>query len=239
MDLVLIRHAHPAVDDGVCYGRLDLPLVEPMSPPADAIVNAVSAAASANGVPPPARIVCSPAHRARVTAQRIAQAYLSRAGGTAPAISSEARLHELDFGAWEGQRWDAVPREGLDQWAADLMDACPHGGESARSAYARVAGWADSLPASLSVSALAPSAVSTSTSDSASEPASASASKPASCLWVVGHAGPMRMLAAHWLGLPLSVTLDWQLGWGASCGFRLDPGAVRPARLLWWNRTVG
>jgi len=225
MDLVLIRHAHPAVDDGVCYGRLDLPLVEPMSPPADAIVNAVSAAASANGVPPPARIVCSPAHRARVTAQRIAQAYLSRAGGTAPAIDSEARLHELDFGAWEGQRWDAVPREGLDQWAADLMDACPHGGESARSAYARVAGWADSLQASPSV--LAPVSV------SVSEP------EPESCLWVVGHAGPMRMLAAHWLGLPLSVTLDWQLGWGASCGFRLDPGAVRPARLLWWNRTVG
>ncbi|WP_422649228.1 Alpha-ribazole phosphatase [Cupriavidus sp. H18C1] len=221
MDLVLIRHAHPAVDDGVCYGRLDLSLAEPMSPPADAIVNAASAAASANGVPPPARIVCSPAQRARVTAQRIAQAYLSRAGGTAPAISSEARLHELDFGAWEGQRWDAVPREGLDQWAADLMDACPHGGESARSAYARVAGWADSLQASPSVLA------------SVSEP------EPESCLWVVGHAGPMRMLAAHWLGLPLSDTLDWQLGWGASCGFRLDPGAVRPARLLWWNRTVG
>lgn len=227
MDLVLIRHAHPAVDDGVCYGRLDLPLVEPMSPPADAILNAASAAARANGVPPPARIVCSPAQRARATAQRIAQAFMTQAGGTAPTIDSDARLHELDFGAWEGQRWDAVPREGLDQWAADLMDACPHGGESARRAYARVAGWADSLQASPSVLASA----------SASEPASEPELE--SCLWVVGHAGPMRMLAAHWLGLPLSVTLDWQLGWGASCGFRLDPGAARPRRLLWWNRTVG
>ncbi len=211
MDLVLIRHAHPAIDDGVCYGRLDLSLAEPMSPRADAIVNAAAAAASANGLPPPARIVCSPARRALVTAQRIAQAYRAQAGGTALAIDSDARLIELDFGAWEGQRWDAVPRQGLDQWAADLMDACPHGGESARTAYARVAGWADALQAS------------------ASEP----------CLWAVGHAGPMRMLAAHWLGLPLSVTLGWQLGWGASCGLRLDPGAARPGRLLWWNRTAG
>lgn len=211
MDLVLIRHAHPAVDDGVCYGRLDLPLAEPMSPPADAIAAAVSTAASANGVPPAQRIVCSPAQRAHVTAQRIAQACMAQPGATAPTIDRDARLHELDFGAWEGRRWDAVPREGLDRWAADLMDARPHGGESARMANARVAEWADSLQRSAS----------------------------ARCLWVVGHAGPMRMLAAHWLDLPLSVTLDWQLGWGASCGFRLDPGAARPGRLLWWNRTAG
>lgn len=210
MDLVLIRHAHPAVDDGVCYGRLDLPLTEPMSPPADAILIAASAAALANGVPPPKRIVCSPAQRAHVTAQRIAQACMGPAGTTALTIDKDARLLELDFGAWEGQRWDAVPRVELDRWAADMMDARPHGGESARSAYARVAEWADSLQVS------------------ASEP----------CLWVVGHAGPTRMLAAHWLGLPLSVTLDWQLGWGASCGFRLDPGGARPGRLLWWNRTA-
>ena len=213
MDLVLIRHAHPAVDDGVCYGRLDLPLMEPMSPAADAIVRAASAAASANGVPAPARIVCSPAQRAHVTAQRIVQACAAQAGREGLALDADARLHELDFGAWEGQRWDAVPRAGLDQWAADLMDARPHGGESARAAYARVAEWADSLQA----------------------PA-ASAER---CLWVVGHAGPMRMLAAHWLGLPLSVTLEWQLGWGASCGVRLDRGAARPGRLLWWNRTAG
>jgi alpha-ribazole phosphatase len=213
MDLVLIRHAHPAVGDGVCYGRLDLPLAEPMSPPADAIVYAALEASSANGMPPPARIVCSPAQRAHATSQRIAQAYATQAGGTPLTIDSDARLHELDFGAWEGRRWDAVPRQGLDQWAADLMDACPHGGESARTAYARVAEWADLLQASPAVA----------------EP----------CVWVVGHAGPMRMLAAHWLGVSLSATLGWQLRWGASCGFRLDPGAARQGRLLWWNRTAG
>lgn len=211
MDLVLIRHARPAVDDGVCYGRLDLPLAEPMSPPAEAILSAAASAASANGVPPPARIVCSPARRASVSAQRIALARVAQAGETAPAIDSDARLQELDFGAWEGQCWDAVPRAELDRWAADLIDARPHGGESARTAYARVVEWADAI------------------------------ARPASvpCLWMVGHAGPIRMLAAHWLGLPLSVTLDWQLGWGASCGFRLGPGGARPVRLLWWNRTAG
>ncbi|MNR44804.1 hypothetical protein D3C85_1635860 [compost metagenome] len=57
----------------------------------------------------------------------------------------------------------------------------------------------------------------------------------AECLWVVGHAGPMRMLAAHWLGVPLATTVNWALGFGASCGFTLGPGEVR---LGWWNRAA-
>ena len=69
---------------------------------------------------------------------------------------------------------------------------------------ARVAGWADSLDV-----------------------------RDDRCLWVVGHAGPMRMLAAHWLGVPLSVTVNWALGFGASCRFRLGADG---ARLEWWNR---
>jgi alpha-ribazole phosphatase len=53
----------------------------------------------------------------------------------------------------------------------DLMGARPHGGESAQQVMARVTAWADTLDAS-----------------------------SGDCLWVVSHAGPMRMLAAHWLG---------------------------------------
>lgn len=189
MDVVLIRHAQPEVSAGTCYGCLDLPLVAPLTP---------SAARIAAGLPAPTRIVTSPLARASGTAQALAQA----AG--VPAIDSEPRLREIDFGTWEGVAWDAIDRGALDQWAADLLHARPHGGESPAQAMARVAGWAGSLDA-----------------DSGD------------CLWVVGHAGPMRMLAAHWLGVPLSVTVNWALGFGASCRFRLGAGGVR---MDWWNR---
>lgn len=203
MELVLIRHAQPHVEPGVCYGRLDLPLADPMFP----CVESLAQALDRHGSGRPARIIASPARRASETARLLAAAI-----GHAD-VEHEPRLREVDFGEWEGRRWDDLPREGLDQWAADLMHACPHGGETTGAAWARVAQWADEMQAH---------------------------ADRAGCVWVVCHAGPMRMLAAHWLRMPLTATLDWQLGWGASCAFRLLPsapsGSGSMARLLWWNR---
>ncbi|WP_454732125.1 MULTISPECIES: histidine phosphatase family protein [Cupriavidus] len=190
MDLVLIRHAQPQVAPGLCYGALDLALAEPVAPAPARMLAALDGLA-------PRRILCSTQQRARATAALLA-------AGHALVPEPDARLRELDFGSWEGLAWDAVPRAELDAWAADLLHAAPHGGESAAAALARVVAWADALPA-----------------DSGD------------CLWVVTHAGPMRMLAAHWLGVPLATTLGWDLAFGASCRFALGGGA---ARLRWWNR---
>lgn len=190
MDLVLIRHAAPEVAQGICYGALDLPLAQPVLPEPARMLLALDGLA-------PQRIVCSPMTRARATADLLARDF-----GLLP--QADARLRELDFGRWEGLAWDAVPRAELDAWAADLLHARPHGGETVAQAMARVAAWADALPVD------APDR-----------------------LWVVAHAGPMRMLAAHWLGVPLATTLGWDLGYGASCRFTLSIGL---ARLRWWNR---
>lgn len=197
MDLVLIRHARPALPaDGpsLCYGRLDLALAAPCSPTAARMAEPLLGY-------PPARIVTSPAMRARDTA-----ALLTRMLPAPVPCQIEPRLQELDFGAWEGQPWDAIARADLDAWAADLMGARPHGGESAAQVMARVSEWAGDAQAA----------------DDA-------------CWWVVAHAGPIRMLAAHWLGVPLAQTLQWSLGFGASCCLRLEGPQ---ARLVWWNRTV-
>jgi alpha-ribazole phosphatase len=195
MDVVLIRHARPEVAPGICYGALDLALALPVSPPAERIV------ATLDGLRPD-RILTSPAARARDTAAALAH-------GTAIDIDLEIepRLRELDFGQWEGREWTSIDRADLDHWAANLMAARPHGGESAAQVMARVVDWAGSLPADAG-----------------------------GCLWVVTHAGPIRMLAAHWLGLPLARTLAWELGFGATCRFHLDGTEGSGARLGWWNR---
>ncbi len=190
MDLVLIRHARPDVAPGICYGSLDLPLTEPMTPPAQAIARALHDV-------PPTRLIASPLARARETAAALL-----------PSMTAEVepRLREMDFGDWEGRAWDDIARADLDAWAQDLMHARPHGGESAAQAMARVADWAASL-----------------------------CDGPQGCTWVVAHAGPIRMLAAHWLGVPLACTIDWELGFGASCLFRVEG---HRARLGWWNRAA-
>jgi alpha-ribazole phosphatase len=123
--LHLIRHPKPVVEPGICYGRLDL--------------EAENAAAVAErlraGLPSGLPVWSSPLRRCRVLAE-----YLH------PAPQIDERLVEMDFGSWEGARWDDVPRAELDAWAADVAGYAPPGGESPhavqRRALAFVAGLA-------------------------------------------------------------------------------------------------
>jgi len=120
--LILLRHTRPAGSDGVCYGRTDLP-------PGPDLANAVRRLDAR--LPAFGRILSSPLARCL----RLAEA-LGAARGLPVAV--DARLAELDFGRWEGLRWDRVPREELDAWAADLLGARPHGGETVAEMAARV-----------------------------------------------------------------------------------------------------
>jgi alpha-ribazole phosphatase len=45
-------------------------------------------------------------------------------------VRIDARLREFDFGAWDGRRWDAIPRAELDAWCADFADYAPGAGDT-------------------------------------------------------------------------------------------------------------
>ena len=121
MHLILVRHTRPLVSGSVCYGVTDLELASTFDDEAARIVDAL---------PPAQRLVTSPLRRCRRLAERIGAAQ-----SLAPVI--DARLRELDFGAWEGLPWDAIPRPELDAWAANFLHARPHGGESVHMLYER------------------------------------------------------------------------------------------------------
>ncbi|MEM7500987.1 MAG: histidine phosphatase family protein [Pseudomonadota bacterium] len=104
------------MDRTYCYGRLDVALADTFDADADS--------AMAN-VPRVNQIVSSPLTRARALAERIASARNI-------VVHVDERLSEMDFAAWEGRLWSEIPREALDAWAADFLDARPHGGESVR-----------------------------------------------------------------------------------------------------------
>lgn len=124
MALILLRHTRPQGAAGLCYGVSDLP------PGPDLPAEARRLAAQ---LPPVRRIVTSPLSRCA----RLAAA-LGAARGGLP-VTEDARLRELDFGAWEGRAWDEIPRSELDAWAADLLHARPHGGETVAEMAARAA----------------------------------------------------------------------------------------------------
>jgi alpha-ribazole phosphatase len=77
------------------------------------------------------RLISSPALRCRILAAALAQ----RLGLP---LDIDPAWQELDFGAWEGQSWDAIGRPAVDAWAADPLDFAPGAGESARSMAQRV-----------------------------------------------------------------------------------------------------
>jgi alpha-ribazole phosphatase len=122
MDMILMRHTKPAGAQGLCYGRTDLGLGPCF---------AAHAARILQDLPDVARIVTSPLSRCALLARVIADA-------RGVAVETDPRLTEMDFGAWENVPWADIPRAELDAWAADLLHARPHGGESVADLRARV-----------------------------------------------------------------------------------------------------
>jgi alpha-ribazole phosphatase len=115
MRLYLIRHARPIVREGVCYGRSDLCVDEAHQRQVLSHLLPV--------LPKGARVFSSPLQRCRVLASELAQAL------DAGEPVFDGRLAEMDFGAWEMQSWEAIPRTEIDAWASDLPHYRPGGGE--------------------------------------------------------------------------------------------------------------
>lgn len=122
MALILLRHTRPEGATGLCYGRSDLPLA------ADFDTEVVRLSRE---LPMFVRIVSSPLSRCLRLAQALSEA-------RDRPLSIDPKLTEMDFGRWEGLRWDAIARSELDAWAADLTGARPHGGETVAELAARV-----------------------------------------------------------------------------------------------------
>lgn len=184
-----------AVEAGVCYGSSDVPLAGDAAHAAALLSQRLAAL----GAKAPARIESSPLARCARVADELAATHDI-------ATRTDARLAEMDFGAWELQRWDAIERAQIDAWADDFDDARPHGGESVEQFEARVRGWFDT------------------TCEAARDEAA----------WVVTHAGVIRAITARSLELPLARCLRWPLEFGALVWLRRE-SAGGPWLLVRWN----
>lgn len=155
--LLLVRHPRPAIAAGLCYGSSDVGAA------LDDTVRVRSALRSA-GLPGALPVWSSPLSRCADLARAIDPS----------ALQFDARLAEMDFGAWEMRPWDAVPRAEVDAWAADLLRYRPGGGECVLDAAYRAAAFLGDLRKTAHPEAL-----------------------------VICHAGTMRLLRALWTGQAL------------------------------------
>lgn len=125
MKLWLVRHAQPLVEAGLCYGRLDVP--------ADMAATRTSAQALAATLPLDTTLRSSPLQRCESLAHAVCALRPDLA------YTADPRLAEMDFGSWEGQRWDHIGAHALDTWTRDFAHHPPGGGESVTHFMRRVA----------------------------------------------------------------------------------------------------
>lgn len=125
MKLWLVRHARPLIDAGICYGATDVP--------ADAEHTQATATQLAPLLPAGLTVWTSPLQRCSALADQLIALRPDLR------LRTDARLVELDFGCWEGQRWDTIPRAAYDDWTASFGAARFGGRESVNELLQRVA----------------------------------------------------------------------------------------------------
>jgi len=138
--LYLVRHPKPDVEQGLCYGEMDVPLADGWEAGAQSLKNALANVLSEDALAS-GETLCfhSPLARAAKLANLIT---------TDQSMPVEA-LRELNFGDWEGLLWKDIPRDDIDCWADDIVNAAPYHGESLQVVSDRVWAWWSSIKSEL------------------------------------------------------------------------------------------
>ncbi|MCU4157650.1 alpha-ribazole phosphatase [Carboxylicivirga sp. A043] len=114
MEIWLIRHTTPQVDNGVCYGQLDLDVIDSFIEEAGLIKQHVEGIQFD-------KVYSSPLVRCKKLADKLP---------TSNSIIYDKRLKEIDFGQWEGLAWKSIPHDEMEQWSADYVNNTAPDGES-------------------------------------------------------------------------------------------------------------
>jgi alpha-ribazole phosphatase len=182
MELTLIRHPRPSLPAGTCVGRLDVECAGGWEPHAERLARVLGT---------PDRLFTSPARRCVVLAERLGAGYR-----LAPSV--DPRLHELDFGEWEGRRWADIGHTATQiLGSSDFFDQAPPGGESYRDLMTRIDAFLAELGSTFERVA------------------------------IVTHSGPIRALLVRCLELPVESGARFDVGFGRMTRLAERGGAWR------------
>jgi len=162
--LYFVRHGVAEGADGRCVGHCDLAL-------STAGERAIERLAGSWPEPSP-HVYASDLARTSASAHALARRWGRE-------VHEDARLREMNFGAWDGRPWAELERDDGERfaaWTGDWVRVPAPGGESFSDVIARMAAWFDEVRAAI---------------ETRGEPAV-----------VVAHAGSIRALLCHLLAWP-------------------------------------
>jgi alpha-ribazole phosphatase len=126
--LWLARHAQPLIGKGICYGATDVA--------ADAALTTAAARSLAACLPENTICRISPLRRCQQLAAALA--LLRPDLAIQSSTCTDQRLHEVNFGHFEGIPWAQIPKSAVDAWTADFGNHRFGGVESANEVLQRV-----------------------------------------------------------------------------------------------------
>ena len=169
MDIYLIRHTKTDVAKGLCFGQRDIELADSFTDEAAELREKLPQLTDSF------HVFSSPLSRCMQLAQ-----FLSKP------ITIDERLLELNFGDWEGVRFDDIEPDVLRYWTDNFVQTSPPNGESFEDLCQRAGGfWQDLIRMDIEQ------------------------------VLVVTHAGTIRALLAHILGLPLANAFQLRINFGS------------------------
>lgn len=115
-----------------------------------------------------------------------AQRCLQLATQITPRVELVPALQELNFGTWEMRPWAELPAEETSPWMENFVEQRPPNGESFQELQARVSPFFNSLP-----------------------------QMEQSPVVIIAHAGSIRSMICHAIGLPLSKAFQIELDYGS------------------------
>ena len=112
MEIYLIRHTTPDIENGICYGQSDLNLIADYNNEFKSIIAQIPN-------PKNFKVISSPLKRCTLLAKQFNED-----------VIFDSRLMELNFGDWELKAWNDIPQEDINPWMKDFVNTTVPNGES-------------------------------------------------------------------------------------------------------------
>ena len=182
MHIYLVRHPPVQLPRGVCYGASDIDLTPDWETGAKTIRRKLRVPLEDG-----AMVYSSPLQRCLKVAESFSQP-----------VTVDSRLKEFDFGRWELRAWDDIPRDEIDEWIGEHLEAQVPGGESHRAMLERCVSFFDDLLL-----------------------------ESYERVVLVTHGGVIRTLLAYLLGMPVENAFRLRLSFNSVTEVRMDGEVVQ------------
>lgn len=125
LNVYFIRHTEPLIDSGTCYGQLDCTVANDYEDQLEKISDYFNTIAIST-------IYSSPLQRCALLAQDLATKHIKST------VNYKDALKEINFGNWEGVKWDDIARSSIDEWNENRLHFQFPNGETPTLFYQRV-----------------------------------------------------------------------------------------------------